>query len=69
MNQCMNCQRQGAGYGQTTGGQLRHISCVNLVSQCLCLIPSLCDGARNTYLSGLPKGANKTVGVEKLCML
>lgn len=69
MNQCMNCQRQGAGYGKTTGGQLRHVSCVNLARQCLCLFPSLCDGAHNTYLSGLLEGANKTVGVEKLCML
>lgn len=27
MNQCMNCQRQGAGCGKTAGGHLRHISC------------------------------------------
>ena len=69
MKQCTNCQRQGAGYGKTAGGHLRHISCVNLANQCRCLFPSLCEGAHNSYLSGLLGGANKTVGVEKLCML
>lgn len=71
VNQHMSCQGQGAGYGEIAGRAVgRHdTSSVNMTSQSLCLFPSLCDGVSNLHPSGLLEGTNKTVGIEKLCML
>ena len=69
MNQCVNCRRQGAGYGKTTGEQLRRISRVNLACQCLCLFPSLCDGAHNILPFRVAGRGETRLGVEKLGML